>query len=599
MRKWRAWICIAGIMLAITSIRPATTLSSFSRDVSPSPAPHLGYGINVRSQAHIDPLFTTLGFDWLKLWEEYDTIPTMRYPYQVLLLIDCYQRSGDLTEWEDAVRATATAGKGLVEAYEICNEPNHAEWLNKGVDPHTPPDPALYVQMLQIAYETIKEVDPAAIVVSAGLAPVGRIQGTCNGWDGNNCEAMDEREFAQQMFLLGAGDYFDAFGYHPYGFAYPPETDPHSVSNGFAFRGAEVMHGLMEQHGLGKKPLWATEFSWLRDPSYDPGYPNHVPGWCHLDPEFQANLEWMDVSEWHQADYITRAYEYADEHWPWMGAVFVWNLDWHNYNWICEASRYFSVRKDDGTDLGSPALAYDALAEMEKRPGHFGPRLVITPTTLSFQTNDAEYGVLESTVTPLNEGYRMLNWTASVNPGMSLTPTLAITAGIQGTPLTVTVDSSAYPIGIYTGTVTVTVVTTDVLDAPQTVTVTLLVEAVRPHLVVTSDEIVFLADVDEPGITTSEIGLQNIGGGTITWTATAAPGMAVTPTLPITTGFQGTSLIVTVDSTGYANGTYTGSITVAAEPPDTLGAPKIIQVTLIVVPDLRRAYLPLALYSAP
>jgi hypothetical protein len=559
------------------------------------PTPHLGYGINVRHQEHIDSLFAPMGFDWLKLWEEYTAVPATRHPHQVLLLIDCYQRSGNLTEWEDDVRAIAAAGKGLIEAYEVCNEPNLAEWLNKGADPHTPPDPARYVQMLQVAYETIKEIDPSAIVVSAGLAPVGRIQGTCNGWSNNDCEAMDEREYARQMLLLGAGDVFDAFGYHPYGFAYPPETDPDSVPNGFAFRGAEVMHDLMTQHGLAQKPLWATELGWLRDPSYDPD----PAGWCHLVPEYENNFGWMDVSEAHQADYVTQAYQYADEHWPWMGAMFVWNLDWHNYNWLCEPARYFSVRKDDGTDLGSPALAYDALTTMEKRAGHFGPRLVITPTTLGFQTNDAEWGVFEGTVTPLNGGYRLLTWTATADPGTSLTPTLAITAGIQGTPLTVTVDSTGYSAGIYTGTITVTGATTDTLNAPQTVTVTLHVEAVQPHLVVTPEALVFLADVDEPGVMTTKLVPQNAGGGTLTWTATVSGGMQVIPSLPITTGIQGTPLPVTIDSSGYALGTYTGSITISATPPDTLGAPKIIPVTLIVVPEVRRVHLPLVLGSAP
>jgi len=398
MRNWRVWVCAAAVVLVVAASGLGSTRPSLGQVADPSLSPHLGYGINVRFQQHVESLFAPLGFEWLKLWEEYDSLPTTRYPYQVLFLIDCYGRSGDLHAWRNDVRAIATAGKGLVEAYEICNEPNFAQWVNKDVDPHVPPDPALYVQMLQVAYETIKEVDPAAIVASAGLAPVGRIQGTCNGWSGNNCSAMDEREYARQMLLLGAGDYLDAFGYHPYGFAYSPETDPYSVSNGFAFRGAEVMYGILEDHGLGDTQIWATEFSWLRDPSYDPD----PAGWCHLVAEYENNFGWMDMSEANQADFFTRAFQYADEHWPWMGALIVWNLDWYNYNWLCEPSRYFSVRKNNGTDLGAPAPAYDSLAVMEKRPGHFGPRLVVTPTLLSFQAEEAEPQVFEGVVTPLN-----------------------------------------------------------------------------------------------------------------------------------------------------------------------------------------------------
>lgn len=548
--------------------------------------------MNVRQESSIDPLFTPLGFGWVRLWEEYEgTPPTERLPHKVLFVIDCSAgMPASLEAWGDHVEQIAQAGQGLVEAYEIGNEPNVEGYWGWG-----PPDPGQYVQVLQVAHERIKGVDPGAIVVSAGLAPVGRIQGTCDGWSGNNCGAMDEREYARQMFLLGAGDYLDAFGYHPYGFAYTPETDAHSVSNGFAFRGAEIMHEILEEHDLGDKPIWATEWGWLRDPNHDPS----PAWWCHRIPEYEDSFGWMDVSEIQQADYLTRAFRYADENWPWMGAMFVWNLDWHDYNWLCEPSRYFSVRKDDGTSLGTPAMAYDALAAMEKRPGHFGPRLVITPTTMTFQTNDAEYGVFEGTVTPLNAGYGVLTWTATVDPGAELTPTLAITTGFQGTPLTVTVDSTGYRAGTFTGLITVTGTTSDVLDAPQVVTVTLHIEARQPRLSVVPNTLVFLTDVDKPATASSRLYPLNTGGGVLTWTAAVETGMQVTPTLAITTGLQGTPVTITVDSTGYLTGTYSGGITVSTTMTDVLDAPQTVPVTLLVVPEVRHLHLPITLKSAP
>ena len=467
--------------------------------------PHLGYGINVRQESSIDPLVAPLGFEWLKLWEEYEgDPPTERLPYQILFAIECNGMPADLDQWGDDVEAIATAGLGFVEAYEIGNEPNTDRFWDNG-----PPDPGQYVQVLQVAYGRIKAVDPAAIVVSAGLAPVGRIEGDCNGWSGNNCEAMDEREFACQMFLLGAGEHFDAFGYHPYGFAYAPERaldelPPDDNGNGFAFRGAEVMHDLLEQHNLGHKPVWATEFNWLRDWTEDGGMPSDC-----LD-KYDVVFGWMEVPGETQADYLVDAFKYADENWPWMGAMFVWNLDWHNYHtWDCEAARYFSVLKVDYTTYDydpcggfssalceapvaynapsapyTTTLAYDALAEMEKRPGHFGPRLAVEPSSLTFLADVDEPGVFTATLAPLNTGYRVLTWTATVAAGMPLTPTLVITTGLQGTPLTVMVDSTGYPTGTFTGSITVTATTTDVLDAPQVVPVTLLVvpEVYRVYL---------------------------------------------------------------------------------------------------------------------
>jgi len=507
MKDWRAWTCAVAIAALVAMASGLGTAPLPARAGIPQrifsssslPPPHLGYGINVRDHSYIDSLFAPLGFEWLKLWEEYDPrVPTTRYPYQILFLIDCTQRSGDLEEWGNDVEAIVRDGRGLVEAYEICNEPNRVGWL-KGTASWPPPDPGLYAQMLKIAYERIKAVDPAAIVVSAGLAPVGRIEGECNEWSGNDCSAMDEWEYAHQMFLWGAGDYFDAFGYHPYGFAYEPERaldelPPSDNGNGFTFRGVEVMHDLLEQHGLGHKPIWATEFSWLRDPSYDDGYNGVVPGWCHSEPGYRDVFDWMDVPEVQQANYITRAFQYADEYWPWMGAMFVWNLDWHDYGWLCEPSRYFSVRKDDGTDEGIPAPAYYALISMTKRPGHFGPRLAVEPPVLTFMADVDEPGVRTGVVVPLNMGYRVFTWTASVAVGMQVTgtgtvgiqvtPTLAITTGLQGTPLTITVDSTGYAIGTFIGLITVTATTTDVLDAPQALPVMLRVvpEVYRVYL---------------------------------------------------------------------------------------------------------------------
>jgi hypothetical protein len=480
MNTWRAWSCTIAVALVVVASGLCPVPSSARPASGIAFSPHLGYGINVRHQDKVGSLFAPLGFEWLKLWEEYGPLPTTRYPYQVLFLIDCYGRSGDLEAWRSDVRALAIAGKGLVEAYEICNEPNFAQWVNRGVDPHVAPDPALYVQMLQVAYETIEEVDPGAIVVSAGLAPVGRIQGTCNGWNGNNCQAMDEREYARQMLILGAGDYFDAFGYHPYGFAYSPETDPYSVSNGFAFRGTEIMHDIMVDDGVGDKSIWATEFSWLRDPSYDPS----PAGWCHHDPVFVANFEWMDVSESQQSGYLVRAFEYADENWPWMGVMAVWNLDWYDYDSGCEASRFFSVRKDDGSALGTPALAYDALASMDKRPGHFGLRLSVEPDALVFLADVDEPGTITHTITPRNTGGGVLTWTANATLGMDVTPILPVPTGPQGAQMPVVVDSTGYSLGTYGGSITVTASPLDTLDSPQTVTMTLVVvpEVYRLHL---------------------------------------------------------------------------------------------------------------------
>ena len=517
--RGRAWgLCMLAGLAGLGAVLAVTQVLAAGEPLPPPP--HLGYGLNVRDPAHLEALVAPLGFDWVKLYEQYDALPVTRLPYQVLYRVQLDGPPGDLAVWGDHVGAIAQAGQGLVEAYEIGNEVNQSwQWGGQV------PDPDEYVAALKVAYARIKAVDPGALVVSAGLGPVGRIRTTPagEGKPGNNGHSMDEWEYARAMFAGCGSDCFDVFGYHPFGFAYPPETDPHSVDNHFAFRGAEDLRQIMLEYDLGDRPMWATEFGWIRDPGADADGHGGDWGWCKLVPEFNDYFGWMLVSELQQADYLSRAFAYADAHWPWMGPMFVWNLDWHDYGWLCEPARYFSVLKidyapsewrlckDDGAQYGgyvpryvapldapyTSTLAYDALAAMDKRPAQLEPRLAVEPPALGFLADVRAPGALTGVLVPLNTGFGVFTWTAQVatgfqvtgtgTVGVQVTPSLAITTGFQGSPLTVTVDSTGYSTGTFTAGITVTATSTDVVDAPQLVPVTLRVlpELYRAYLPLT------------------------------------------------------------------------------------------------------------------
>ena len=70
MNNWRIWTCAAVVVLivAASSLHPVPSTARPSTDVASSP--HLGYGINVRNEDKVGSLFSPLGFEWLKLWEE-------------------------------------------------------------------------------------------------------------------------------------------------------------------------------------------------------------------------------------------------------------------------------------------------------------------------------------------------------------------------------------------------------------------------------------------------------------------------------------------------------------------------------------------------
>ena len=82
----------------------------------------------------------------------------------------------DVTAFGQDIYDTALDNKDYIDAYEIGNEVNIDNpdygWGSVAVNA------ADYKILLCEAYTQIKQADPTAIVVSAGLAPTGRVQGT-------------------------------------------------------------------------------------------------------------------------------------------------------------------------------------------------------------------------------------------------------------------------------------------------------------------------------------------------------------------------------------------------------------------------------------
>src|SRR5690606_3607340 len=141
--------------------------------------------------------------------------PTYDLPQQVLLRIDAtHAQLSDIAAFADGVEAVAQNHGDYIDAYEIGNEPN----LDASYGWAAPPIAADYQQLLCAAYDRIKPADPAAVVVPAGLAPTGRVSGDWNGHPGHNGLYQDEREYLRELLAGGAGNCFDALGYHPYGY---------------------------------------------------------------------------------------------------------------------------------------------------------------------------------------------------------------------------------------------------------------------------------------------------------------------------------------------------------------------------------------------
>lgn len=319
----------------------------------------LACGISVKGVNYDDDSLDraiTLGLEWIKI---YDHPPPERLPFKVLYRVNLPRPGEDWSEWGHYRFLDAQLYAGRIDAYEIGNEPNLIEEWG------SPPDPAAYVELLKIAHREIKSADPDALIVSAGLAPVGR---------GAGPNYLNDLDYLQAMYEHGVSDYVDVISLHPFGFGLPPEmpVDGQICTTvapgegpvlergcwsieGFCFRRAELAHEIMAAYGDGDKPVWATEFGWLVRP----------PICC------QSSREWglvsaQAVTEGQQARYLLRAIDYAEQNWPWMEVMFLWNLDYSRYPPdpavqcpYCDSMGWYSILRPNG----SPRQAYRWLCE--------------------------------------------------------------------------------------------------------------------------------------------------------------------------------------------------------------------------------------------
>jgi hypothetical protein len=143
--------------------------------------------------------------------------------------------------------------KDRVKHWEVWNEPNLAGfWLN--------PNVATYTSMLIAAYPAIKAADPAAVVITAGLAAVPDDDGAAITSLHPYPLHKSAVGFIQGIYANGGKNYFDAIGFHPYSWPLPVgNTDP--------WNGWRMMHlntpsirSHMVANGDTAKQIWATEY---------------------------------------------------------------------------------------------------------------------------------------------------------------------------------------------------------------------------------------------------------------------------------------------------------------------------------------------------
>jgi hypothetical protein len=172
------------------------------------------------------------------------------------------------------------------------------------------------MELLQVAYESIKAVDPDAVVVSAGLSPTGYNDGV---------NAINDRLFLQSMYANGLADFSDAIGAHPNGWANPPDAeccdqpegvDSHYQDPSFFFLDTLMdYHDIMVENGDDRStPIWVTQFGWGTTEDSE------------SLPENSSNVFLNYTSLEEQATYNSRAFNLGSEL-GFVGAMFLNNLN--------------------------------------------------------------------------------------------------------------------------------------------------------------------------------------------------------------------------------------------------------------------------------
>lgn len=418
-----------------------------------------GYGFNM---AEWDTnRLQDMGFNWMKVFDA----PGSKQPVNVMLRFDANaSHMSNVNGFANNIENVAKNSGAYIDAYEIGNEVNLDATYGWGHgSTNVPPNADDYAELLCSVYPKIKAADPTAIVISAGLAPTGRVSGTWNGHLGHNGLYQDEREYLAELVTAinnRGGNCVDAIGYHPYGYSADfdtaPDTDPahpdagiptKNCTNGFCFRGVESFYSRMQAEGMGDKQVWVTEFGWITRP----------PDEC-LSQGGWSGREWQIVSEQKQADNLVGAFQYAAANYPWMGGMVIFNLNFNVAPWItdpCEQMRYYAVQ-------GRPAEA--ALANM--------PKEVQVPTG-ELTVNGKAWGEViavadqpfsgSGSFTLTNKGTAAFNYSLSVDNSAPLqlsiqSPTSGSLDPAESITINVDVESVVQPVGHFSNIMEITAV---------------------------------------------------------------------------------------------------------------------------------------------
>jgi len=230
-----------------------------------------------------------------------------------------YGPPDDLSLFGDFAGAVAARYGGEVAAYEIWMQPNlRRNWLDalSTSDDARRMSDTMYIDLLRIAYDAIKDADPAAQVITGGLAPTGF---------NDRVNAIDDREFLRALLQQGVLQVSDGIGAHPAGFGNPPDLrapqqdigvqSQYQSTRFFFLDTLSDYREILQVADAADVPIWVTRFGWGSD-----------QGTVLSEPllPFQAYLTYVTQAE--QAQFALRALEIGQAL-PNIGPMLLYNLN--------------------------------------------------------------------------------------------------------------------------------------------------------------------------------------------------------------------------------------------------------------------------------
>jgi len=228
----------------------------------------------------------------------------------------------------------------VIDFYQVWDDPNlGAHWGGVYAAP------SAYVRLLREGYIQIKDADPSAKVILAGLASTVE-NGPLN---------LNEVAFLEGVYAAGGAAFFDLVAAKPYGF-WNRSDDLQTNVRALNFSRVQLLRRVMEAHGDAGKPLWAVAFGW-----------NALPeGWQGRPSVWGNDTETVQVAD------TVAAIERARRQWPWLGLMILSHLEPD----VPPDDSFIGFSLLDGN--GQPRPVYDAIRSLTTVPpvawpGHYRP----------------------------------------------------------------------------------------------------------------------------------------------------------------------------------------------------------------------------------